>query len=36
MCHKVQKDIFLSPHSLQIAFADAFYYGLPSYFTKFM
>lgn len=27
MCHKVQKDIFLSPHSLQIAFSDAFYWG---------
>lgn len=31
MSHKVQKDIFLSPHSLQIAFSDAFYWGLLWY-----
>lgn len=28
MCDKVQKDIFLSPYFLQIAFSDAFYWGL--------
>lgn len=34
MCHKVQKDIFLSSYSLQITPSGAFYWDFLRYFTK--